>query len=209
MSSPIKIAVLISGGGTTLKNLIDRIADGSLNAEIDLVIASRSSAGGLRFAEEASIEAKIIPYKHFNDRQSFSDEVFDAIRQTESNLIVMGGFLRQLSIPDDYENKIINIHPSLIPAFSGKGFYGSRVHQSVLDYGCKLTGCTVHYVDDEYDHGPIIAQKSVSVETGDDVKALAQRVFDAECELLPAVINQIADGVVVVEGRVVSTANKR
>jgi phosphoribosylglycinamide formyltransferase-1 len=115
----------------------------------------------------------------------------------------MGGFLRQLSIPDDFENRIINIHPSLIPSFCGKGNYGSLVHQGVLDYGCKLTGCTVHFVDDDYDHGPIIAQASVPVEASDDVKSLAKRVFEAECELLPQVINQIAAGQVKVDGRCV------
>ena len=197
----MKIAVLISGGGTTLKNLIDRIDAGSLNAEIALVISNNPKAGGLGFASDASIESKVISHKEFDDRESFSADVFDALRASGAELIVMGGFLRQLSIPDDFENRIINIHPSLIPSFCGKGNYGSRVHQGVLDYGCKLTGCTVHFVDDDYDHGPIIAQASVAVETDDDVKSLAARVFEAECELLPQVINSIAAGKVSVEGR--------
>ena len=146
----------------------------------------------------------MISHREFDDRESFSADVFDALRASGAELIVMGGFLRQLSIPDDFENRIINIHPSLIPSFCGKGNYGSRVHQGVLDYGCKLTGCTVHFVDDDYDHGPIIAQASVAVETDDDVKSLAARVFEAECELLPAVINQIASARVKVTGRIVS-----
>lgn len=200
----MKIAVLISGGGTTLKNLIDRIDAGSLNAEIALVISDNPKAGGLGFASDASIESKVISHREFDDRESFSADVFDALRASGAELIVMGGFLRQLSIPDDFENRIINIHPSLIPSFCGKGNYGSRVHQGVLDYGCKLTGCTVHFVDDDYDHGPIIAQASVAVETDDDVKSLAARVFEAECELLPAVINQIASARVKVTGRIVS-----
>ena len=200
----MKIAVLISGGGTTLKNLIDRIDAGSLNAEIALVISNNPKAGGLGFASDASIESKVISHREFDDRESFSADVFDALRASGAELIVMGGFLRQLSIPDDFENRIINIHPSLIPSFCGKGNYGSRVHQGVLDYGCKLTGCTVHFVDDDYDHGPIIAQASVAVETDDDVKSLAARVFEAECELLPAVINQIASARVKVTGRIVS-----
>jgi len=119
------------------------------------------------------------------------------------DLIVMGGFLRRLNIPAEYQNKIINIHPSLIPSFCGKGNYGSRVHQAVIDYGCKLTGCTVHFVDDEYDHGPIIAQRSVPVKNDDSVKTLAARVFDAECELLPEVITKIAAGAVSLRGRTV------
>jgi phosphoribosylglycinamide formyltransferase-1 len=205
MASPIKIAVLISGGGTTLKNLIDRIGAGSLSAEIALVVSNNPNAGGLGFASGASIESKVICHKEFDGRDSFSVAVFDALRESGAELIVMGGFLRQLTIPADFENRIINIHPSLIPSFCGKGNYGSRVHQGVLDYGCKLTGCTVHFVDDDYDHGPIIAQAAVPVEANDDVKSLAARVFDAECELLPQVINQIAEGRVKVIGRIVSS----
>ncbi len=204
MGDPLKIAVLISGGGTTLKNLIARIVAGTLDAEIALVVSNNPNAGGLKFASDALIESTVISHKDFDDCISFSVAVFDALRESGAQLIVMGGFLRQLSIPLDFENRIINIHPSLIPSFCGKGYYGSRVHQGVLDYGCKLTGCTVHFVDDDYDHGPIVAQSSVPVETGDDVKSLAARVFAAECELLPIVINQIADGRVSVAGRVVS-----
>lgn len=203
MQSPLKIVVLISGGGTTLKNLIDRIAAGSLNASIERVISNNPNAGGLQFATQASIDAKVISHKDFSGRASFSDAIFESIRETNAQLVVMGGFLRQLSIPDDFENRIINIHPSLIPAFCGKGFYGSKVHQAVQDYGCKLTGCTVHYVDDHYDHGPIIAQKSVAVVPEDDSKSIAARVFAAECELLPKVINQIAAGNVSITGRIV------
>lgn len=204
MTTMLKIAVLISGGGTTLKNLIDRIDAQSLNVEIALVVSNNPNAGGLGFAADASIESKVISHKDFDGREAFSDAVFAALRDSGAELVVMGGFLRQLSIPDDFENRIINIHPSLIPSFCGKGNYGSRVHQGVLDYGCKLTGCTVHFVDDDYDHGPIIAQASVAVEVGDDVKSLAARVFAAECDLLPKVINQIADGRVKVTGRTVS-----
>ena len=200
----MKIAVLISGGGTTLKNLIERIDAQSLNAEIALVVSNNPKAGGLDFAAAASINSKVISHKDFEGRDAFSDAIFAALRESGAELIVMGGFLRQLSIPDDFENRIINIHPSLIPSFCGKGNYGSRVHQGVLDYGCKLTGCTVHFVDDDYDHGPIIAQASVAVEVGDDVKSLAARVFEAECELLPKVISQIAEGRVKVTGRTVS-----
>lgn len=200
----MKIAVLISGGGTTLKNLIERIDAQSLNAEIALVVSNNRKAGGLDFAAAASINSKVISHKDFEGRDAFSDAIFAALRESGAELIVMGGFLRQLSIPDDFENRIINIHPSLIPSFCGKGNYGSRVHQGVLDYGCKLTGCTVHFVDDDYDHGPIVAQASVAVEVGDDVKSLAARVFEAECELLPKVINQIAEGRVKVTGRTVS-----
>jgi phosphoribosylglycinamide formyltransferase-1 len=204
MGNPLKIAVLISGGGTTLKNLIERIENGSLNAEIALVISNNPTAKGLDFSAAANIESQVISHKEFSDRRSFSEAIFERLRAAEVSLVVMGGFLRQLAIPQDFENRIINIHPSLIPSFCGKGNYGSRVHQGVLDYGCKLTGCTVHFVDDDYDHGPIIAQSSVPVEIDDDVSSLAARVFDAECELLPLVINQIAAGKVSVSSRIVS-----
>lgn len=206
MPDSLKIAVLISGGGTTLKNLIDRSEIGSLNASIQLVISNNPNAGGLEFAKAAGIDREVISHKEFDDRESFSEAIFSAIRKSDAQLIVMGGFLRQLLIPDDFENRIINIHPSLIPNFCGKGFYGARVHQAVLDDGCKITGCTVHFVDNEYDHGPIIDQQSVLVAPEDDAKSLAARVFAAECGLLPRVINQIAAGKVSVSGREVTVS---
>lgn len=204
MANRIKIAILISGSGTTLKNLIDRVNDGKLMADISVVISNNPKAGGLEHANKAGIESAVISHKDFSDRESFSDAVFDYLRKTGVSLVVMGGFLRQLSIPGDFENRIINIHPSLIPSFCGKGNYGKRVHQGVLDYGCKLTGCTVHFVDDDYDHGPIIAQAAVPVEADDDAGSLAKRVFMSECELLPEVINLIADERVTVDGRIVT-----
>ena len=128
MTQPLKLAVLISGGGTTLKNLIQRIEAGSLGVSIELVISSSASAGGLQLAKDASIESKVINWKKIGDPTAFSDAVFEAIRSSGADLVVMGGFLRQLSIAKDFENRIINIHPSLIPAFSGKGFYLSLIH---------------------------------------------------------------------------------
>lgn len=208
MHQSLKIAVLISGGGTTLKNLIDRIEVGSLHAEIKLVVSSNAAAGGLKFASAANMDSKVISHRDFENRESFSSAIFDALRDSGVQLVVMGGFLRQLAIPDDFENRIINIHPSLIPSFCGKGNYGSRVHQGVLDYGCKLSGCTVHFVDDDYDHGPIIAQSPVPVLENDDAKSLAARVFEAECELLPTVINQIAQGLVSVADRKVTIGDR-
>ena len=188
----LKICVLISGGGTTLKNLLDRQAAGTLNAAITHVISNRADAGGLSFADEANIPTTVIDHREFDSLEQFSDAVFNAVRRSGADLVVMGGFLRRVLIPTDFENRVINIHPSLIPAFCGKGQYGRRVHQAVIDHGCKISGCTVHYVDDEYDHGPIIAQASVPVLPDDDAAALAARVFATECELLPSVINDIA-----------------
>lgn len=204
MANPFKISVLISGGGTTLRNLIEQRSRNQLAAEIANVISNNPDAGGLQFAADAKLESVVINHKTFDDVDSFSQAVFDQCRSVESELVVMGGFLRRLKIPSDFTNRVINIHPSLIPAFCGKGQYGARVHRAVLEYGCKLSGCTAHYVDDHYDHGPIIAQEAVPVISGDTPESLAKRVFAKECELYPRVINLIANGKVTVNNRQVT-----
>ena len=201
MPEPFKITVLISGGGTTLKNLIEYHSRGQLAAEISLVVANNSGARGLQFAADARIPSKVIDHRLFEDVDSFSRAVFDQCRAADADLVVMGGFLRRLKIPTDFVNRVINIHPSLIPAFCGQGQYGARVHKAVLDYGCKISGCTVHFVDDHYDHGPIIAQETVLVQNHDTPEMLAQRVFSKECQIYPEVINAIAQGNVTVTER--------
>ncbi|MFK7765973.1 MAG: phosphoribosylglycinamide formyltransferase [Mariniblastus sp.] len=206
MFKPFKIAVLISGGGTTLKNLIEYRNRGELDVEIALVVSNKPNAGGLDFASEAAIETAIVNHKEFDDCVSFSESVFDKCRAAKVDLVVMGGFLRRVKIPNDFCNRVINIHPSLIPSFCGKGNYGSRVHQAVVDYGCRVSGCTVHFVDDHYDHGPIIAQQTVEVFERDTAAVLAARVFEKECELYPSVINAIARGKVSVSDRRVGIA---
>ena len=198
-----KIAVLISGGGTTLKNLIQWRDEENLLAKIELVISNNPAAGGLTYASEANISCLVVNHKKFEDVAKFSDAIFSAIQAANIDLVVMGGFLRRLTIPPAYENRVINIHPSLIPAFCGKGFYGQKVHQAVIDYGCKLSGCSVHYVDDQYDHGPIIAQETVPVRTTDTAKTLAKRIFEKECQVYPKVINAIIEGNVVIKDRCV------
>ncbi len=198
------ISVFISGGGTTLKNLIDY---GQSNPDcpwqITSVVSNKRDAGGLEYARAARIATFVVDHRQFDSTAAFSAALYDAVRPTNPDLLVMGGFLRRLAVAQEFENRIINIHPSLIPSFCGKGNYGLRVHQAVLDYGCKLTGCTVHFVDDQYDHGPIVAQRSVPVFDGDDARGLAARVFEAECQLYPAVIDQIATGKISVDGRTV------
>ena len=202
--SLFSISVFISGGGTTLKNLIEyQQANKSCPWEIVSVVSNKADAGGLAFAKEAGIATFVVDHREFDSIADFSSAIYDVVRPSAPDLLVMGGFLRRLVVASEFENRIVNIHPSLIPSFCGKGNYGSRVHQAVLDYGCKITGCTVHFVDDEYDHGPIVAQRSVPVVDGDDAQTLAARVFAAECELYPEVIDQIASGKVSVEGRVV------
>lgn len=205
MPDRFKITVLISGGGTTLRNLIEFRSRDELKADIELVISNNPNAAGLKFADKNEIPTTIINHKDFNDIESLSEAIFAACREAHSDLVVMGGFLRRLKIPADFENRVINIHPSLIPSFCGRGHYGSRVHRGVIDYGCKVSGCTVHYVDDHYDHGPIIAQETVPVLNDDTPEVLAKRVFDKECQLYPRVINAIASGNVTVDNRRVMT----
>jgi len=192
----LKIAVLISGGGTTLRNLIEKKAANLLNAEIVLVLASSPKAGGLRFAKEAGIEHHVVEIKSSatpEEIEKLSGEMLQRCEQAGVDLVVLGGFLKKLTVPTKWEGRIINIHPALIPSFCGKGFYGRRVHQAVLDYGVKLSGCTVHYVDNEYDHGAVIVQKAVPVLAEDTPETLAERVFQTECEALPEAINLIAE----------------
>ena len=192
----LRIVVLISGGGTTLRNLIEKIAAGTLRAEISAVISSSVDAKGLYFAAAANIPSQIIEPKSFSSLADFSRSVFDHCRAANVELVVMGGWLKLLNIPDDFAHRVINIHPALIPLFCGKGMYGPRVHEAVLASGGKVSGCTVHFVDNEYDHGPIIAQRAVPVLDGDTPSSLAARVFAVECELYPQVINLIADGLI-------------
>ncbi len=199
--SKLPIAVLISGGGTTLQNLLHHSSLGELPVEFRLVISSHGQAKGLEFATEYGIPQQIVSRKCYADAESHSQAVFNLCREQGVELVVMGGYLEHLLIPPDYSGRVLNIHPSLIPAFSGKGFYGARVHQAALDYGVKVSGCTVHFVDNEYDHGPIVAQRACPVLEGDTVHSLQGRVFQLECQLYPAVIAAVARGQVICEGR--------
>ena len=198
-----RIAILISGSGSTLKNLIELIDRGELDVEIVAVVSSNPAAGGLRYAGDADIPARILETKNFNSIAAFSDAIFAFCREQRAELIVMGGFLKRISVPADFVNRIINMHPSLIPAFCGKNYYGHKVHQAILDYGCKLTGCTVHFVDDHYDHGPIIMQRPVEVLPEDTAESLAARVQALERQIYPEAIRLIAEKRVMLNGRCV------
>jgi phosphoribosylglycinamide formyltransferase-1 len=199
MSFPI--AVLLSGGGTTLQNLIDRIAAGTLPVRIVQVVSNRADAVGVARARRAGLPVDVIPRQGFPSREAFSARTFETCRTAGARLVVLGGYLQLLQVPDDYRLKVLNIHPGLLPAFGGKGMYGHHVHEAVLEYGAKVSGCTVHYVDDQYDHGPIVAQRAVEVRGDDTADTLAARVFAAECELYPAVIRAVVEGRVAVSGR--------
>lgn len=200
LSSPLRIAVLISGGGTTLRNLIHKINAGTLPVEICVVVSTNPQARGLRFAAAENIPAVIVQRKDYGTIEAFSADVFAPCRQHRAALVVMAGFLKLVKIPDDFRGRVINIHPALIPKFCGAGFYGQRVHTAVLAAGESISGCTVHFVDDQFDHGPIILQKQVPVLPGDTPETLASRVFAAECEAYPEVIRLYAEGKIRLEG---------
>lgn len=196
----LPIAVLISGGGTTLRNLIQRAAAGSLPIDIRLVISSHPQAAGLAFARAAGIPTLVVEKRGGTSPQAFSEAIFGPCRAAGVAYVVMGGFLKHVLIPPDFEHRVLNIHPSLIPAFCGKGMYGLRVHEAVLAAGQTVTGCTVHFVDNEYDHGPILLQRQVPVLPGDTPQTLQARVFAAECELYPEALRLLAAGRVRVRG---------
>lgn len=197
---PIRLAVCVSGGGSTLQNLIDLIRSKRLKAEIVKVVASRPKIGAIAKADAAGIPLALAN-RTTRSLAEFSRSVFEPIRQSGADLVILGGFLALVEIPADYAGRVINIHPSLIPAFCGKGFHGAAVHRAVLEQGVKISGCTVHFADATYDTGPIVLQKAVNVEDGDTPESLAARVFQAECQALPEAIRLYAEGRLRVEGR--------
>jgi phosphoribosylglycinamide formyltransferase-1 len=201
LDRPVRLAVLLSGSGTTLQNFIDRIADGRLAAEIVLVLASRADAAGLQRARAAGIPAIAVPRKDFPDVDAFNDALHAELARCQCDLIVLAGFLSPFQLRERYRARVLNIHPALIPAFCGKGFYGERVHRAVLEAGVKVSGCTVHFADDQYDHGPIILQGVVPVLDDDTVEALAARVHTLELELYPEAVRLWAAGRLEITGR--------
>ena len=205
---PIRLAALISGGGTTLVNLLECIRRGELNAEIPVAISSRAACGGIEKAASFGVRCDVVTRKSFDSIEGFSQAIFQRCRDVEADLVVCGGFLALLKIPEDFRCRVMNIHPSLIPAFCGHGFHGRAVHEAVLRRGCKVSGCTVHFVDDEYDHGPIILQRTVSVRDDDTPEGLAARVFQQECEAYPQAIRDFASGRMVISGSTVRLATE-
>jgi phosphoribosylglycinamide formyltransferase-1 len=190
--------VLISGSGRTLKNFIDLAAAGELPVEIRLVVSSSAKAGGLKFAAEAGIPTLVVrrsdyPAGEPGDKP-FGEAIFAACREAGVDYVAMAGFLKLAPVPDDFADRVVNIHPALLPEFGGAGMYGHQVHQAVLDAGAKATGCTIHFVDNEYDQGPIIWQQEVPVMEGDTADTLADRVFAAEMEAYPHVLRLLAAG---------------
>lgn len=204
----LDIVVCVSGGGTNLQAIIDKIANGQIkNARIVGVISNNYGVKSLERAKNAQIEAKVVSPKDFDDREAFNEALLSTVKAFNPGLVVLAGFL--VNIPaafvKEYSGRIINIHPSLIPSFCGKGFYGLKVHEAVLQRGVKVTGATAHFVDDGTDTGPIIFQKAVYVEQGDTPQALQLRVMEqAEWEILPKAIDCFANGKLkIVDGRVI------
>jgi phosphoribosylglycinamide formyltransferase 1 len=202
---PFRIAVLISAGGTTLQNLIDSITAGELDAKIVMVVSSNADAYGLVRAEKAGIPTAVVSRKQAGSREEFSRRIFDHCRQAGVELVCMAGFLQIITVPDDFQLRVMNIHPALIPAFCGKGFYGHHVHEAVLKMGVKITGCTVHFADNEYDHGPIIVQRAVMVHDDDTPDTLAERVFEQEKIAYPEAIRLFAAKRLIIDGRRIRT----
>jgi phosphoribosylglycinamide formyltransferase 1 len=201
MDRPVRLAVLLSGGGTTLQNLLDRIAAGTLCAEIAAVISSRADAAGLERARRAGVPDLVVARKAHADAGRFNDALHAALAPLAVDLVVLGGFLSLFQPRARYAGRVMNIHPALIPAFCGSGFYGHRVHAAVIESGVRVSGCTVHFADDQYDHGPIILQGTVPVLDDDTPETLAARVHALECELYPEAIRLWADGRLRIEGR--------
>jgi len=197
----LRVAVLLSGNGTTLQNILDRAAAGDLEAQVVCVGASREDAYGLQRAANVGIPNFAVPRKDYATAEQFGDVLWANIRKHEPELVVLAGFMSLLPVPLDFAGRIMNVHPALIPAFSGKGMYGMRVHEAVLEYGVKLTGVTVHFVDDEYDRGPVILQAAVPVEENDTPETLAERVQAKEREVYPRAIQLFAQGRLRLDGR--------
>lgn len=196
-----RVVVLLSGGGRSLQNLVDRIAAGTLDAEVVDVIASRSDAGGLARAESAGIPNTAIAREAHTDDAAFTAALHARIDAARPDLIVLAGYLTLFPMAPRYEGRVINIHPALLPKFGGKGYYGMRVHRAVIAAGERRSGCTVHFVDGSYDRGPIILRKKVVLAPDETPESLAARVFAEECEALPEVIALFFDGRLRIDGR--------
>ena len=197
----MKIAVLLSGSGTTLENIFEHIERGELPVEVAVVISSRKDAYGIERAKKRGVPTHVFARKKYGPLGEYSDAIFGAVRESGAELVALAGFMVRIGIPDDFKGRILNVHPALLPSFGGKGMYGHFVHEAVLEHGCKVTGCTVHVVDEEYDRGPIVMQQCVEVRDDDTPDSLAERVQAAEREIYPVAIKLFAEGRVRLEGR--------
>src|SRR5688572_29667200 len=198
----LRVAVLLSGGGRTLQNFLDLARAGELAVEIPLVIGSKAGIYGLERAREAGVpQIHVVERRSFRSLADFSREIFSLCDRHGVGLVALAGWLSLLEIPERYNDRIMNIHPALLPAFGGKGMFGHHVHQAVIDHGCKVTGCTVHFCDNAYDTGPIVLQRVCPVLDDDTADTLARRVFEQEMVAYPQAIRLYAEGRLKIEGR--------
>jgi len=204
----MRCAVFASGGGSNFQALLDRKAKGDLSVEFVLMIGNNSKAAAFDRARSNNIPSLHIAPSHFHSEEEYAQAMIAALTEAQTEFIVLAGYMKMLPsrIVKEYRNKIINIHPGLLPAFGGKGMYGMNVHKAVLEYGAKISGVTVHFVDEEYDHGPVIMQKAVDVLDDDDAEALASRVLEAEHDTYWRALEDIALGRICVDGRRVSVS---
>lgn len=198
-----KIGVLISGSGTNLQALIDEINKGSINGEIAVVISNKENAYGLERARRNNIDAVFVDEKKYESFELFNDAIIKELKSRDVNLVVLAGYIKILSgkFIEEFKNQIINVHPSLIPSFCGKGYYGMKVHESVVAHGVKISGATVHFVDEGADTGPIIFQEAVDVSDCDTAETLQQKVLVSEHRLLPLAVKMYCEGRLQVDGR--------
>lgn len=201
MIKKINLGVLISGSGNTLQNFLDQIEQGKLNATVQVVISSKPKVTGLDRAKKHNIPTMVVNYSDYPDIDSFSNAITAELDKYHIDLIALAGFVHFYKIPIKYKWKVMNIHPGLIPAFCGHNYYGRKVHESVINYGAKVSGCTVHFADNVYDNGPIIIQRTVPVLDDDTPNSLAARVFKEECEAYPEAMRLFAAGRLKIEGR--------
>ncbi len=195
----IRLGVLISGGGRTLMNILEHIKQGRLNAEVGVVISSRSAVAGVERAKNAGLNVKIIRTKDCPHVDEFSKRIEQELVAANVHLVIQAGWLCLWKIPARYENRVMNIHPALLPSFGGQGMWGHYVHKAVLAAGCKISGCTVHFCTNQYDQGPIILQRTCQVKDDDTADSLAARVFEQECIAYPQAIRLFAEGRILVQ----------
>jgi len=205
---PIRLGALISGGGRTVMNILEYIKQGKLNAEVAVVISSRSTVAGVERARNAGLNVKIIRKKDYPDIDEFSNRIEEELVAANVDLVIQAGWLCLWKIPARYENRVMNIHPALLPSFSGQGMWGHHVHEAVLAAGCKVSGCTVHFCTNEYDQGPIIVQRACEVKEQDTPDTLATRVFEQECIAYPQAIRLFAEGRILVQNGKVKIADR-
>jgi formyltetrahydrofolate-dependent phosphoribosylglycinamide formyltransferase len=188
----VRLAVLVSGGGTTLQNFLDRIADGRMDASVEVVISSNPAAFALDRAREAGIDTDVVRRRDFETQEAFSDAITAVLERYEFDLVALAGFTQRYVFPKRFEGRVLNVHPGLLPKFGGQGMWGHHVHEAVLSAGETESGCSVIIADHEYDHGPVVVEKKVPVLPDDTPDTLAARVFEAEREAYPAAIRLMA-----------------